>query len=309
MTEEDFRAELAFAPAVERPLAALPTAVVVGGMGGSALAGDALAFLLPRRSLLVHRDYDLPKAAPPDALYLAISYSGNTVETISFAEAALASGRTVAVVTAGGALADFARAHELPASFIPAGLPPRNALLYMVRAGLALLAEDEQLEELANADFDIAKTAEAAHADAADMRGRIPLFYSSERNVVAARIAKLVMNETARTPAFLNVFPELNHNEMQAFDTDMPAEFSDSFHFILITDATDDPRIVRRMQIFEEVMDRRGRPLSSIALPQGRAEAFVSAWLYFLLLARALGEARYVNPDTEPLIDEFKTLL
>src|SRR5687767_13885057 len=63
--------------------------LVVCGMGGSALAADILQSLGLENRLLVHRDYDLPSAADEHSLFVCISYSGNTEETVSALQEAL----------------------------------------------------------------------------------------------------------------------------------------------------------------------------------------------------------------------------
>ena len=68
--------------------------VILAGMGGSAIGADLLAAYLDRQSrlpIIVHRDYDLPHwANGSGTLVIACSHSGNTEETLSAYQAALA---------------------------------------------------------------------------------------------------------------------------------------------------------------------------------------------------------------------------
>ena len=83
----------------------------------------------PTLALWGHKDYGLPPLAETlacESLFIASSYSGNTEETIDFAEQALVRGYPLAVVTGGGALLTFAEQHTLPLIRLPHdGLPPR----------------------------------------------------------------------------------------------------------------------------------------------------------------------------------------
>jgi glucose/mannose-6-phosphate isomerase len=307
---EELQKQLAFEPIVRRPLADIPQQVVVGGMGGSGFVGDILSFLLPDRHIVVHRDYGLPAFAPEDALYIAVSFSGTTEETLNFANEARTKGRRLAVIASGGTLEKFAERETLPFVSVPGGLRPRYALIYMVRAALALIGESGMLASLAAVELPKVALTEEAEELAHFLLPSVPLFYASTRNDVLARLGKIMMNETARTPAFANVFSELNHNEMQAYDTDMPEGLEHLFRFVLVLDESDHPRIRRRMEAFMELMSKRGRMIHSVDISgMNRAEALTRTWTCFLLSARFLAETRDIDPDTNPLIDAFKNIL
>jgi glucose/mannose-6-phosphate isomerase len=239
-----------------------------------------------------------------------VSYSGNTEETVSFANEAFARGLPLAVVSSGGMLATFAKIHELPYVHVPDGIAPRNALLYLVRALLGLLGEDKKLERLAEVDIDLDALEAIAEHDAHFFVSGVPLFYTSSRNTFLARLGTLIMQESARTPAFSNVFPELNHNEMQAFDKDMPEGLEHLFRMLMVRDDADDSRILKRMHLFEKMMRDRTRTVRTLDLTGfTREEALVKIWIRFLYIARFLAETRNINPDTEPFIEEFKSRL
>jgi glucose/mannose-6-phosphate isomerase len=307
---EAIRKQLAFEPVVQRPLTEVPEHIVIGGMGGSGFVGDILAFLLPERHIIVHRDYGLPAFIPEGALYLAVSFSGNTEETVSFANEAARTGKRVAVIASGGALETLAARETVPFVSVPTGLRPRYSLVYMVRAALALIHDAKTLEELSAITLEPEDITEEAEQLAHFMLPSVPLFYASARNSVLARLGKIMMNETARMPAFTNVFSELNHNEMQAFDTDMPEGLEHLFRFVLVHDAHDAPRIVRRMDAFTELMTERGRMVESIDISDmARPLALIHAWTRFLFAARFLAETRGIDADSEPFIEAFKKML
>ncbi len=307
---QDFLSQLSFEPDIRRPRNEAPAIIVTGGMGGSALAGEALRFLNPERKFLVHHDYDLPWEAPPEALHLAISYSGNTEETLSFAAAAKREGRKLAIVTSGGKLAEFAEREQLPLALVPAGLVPRNAFMYLVRAALAVCGNEEGLTALANVSITEEVLREDADEDAHFLLQSVPLFYTSDRNRLVGHLAKLVVNESSRTPAFTNVFPELNHNEMQSFDTDMPEGLAHLFRFVLVRDTSDHDRVLRRMDAFQGLMEERGRLVRVLDISDlSRADALATLWLRFILVGRHLAATRGIDPDTQPLVDAFKKQL
>src|SRR6185369_15648811 len=120
-----------------------PRLVVVAGMGGSASGGDMVAACAADTldvPIFVHRGYGLPAAAGRDALVVAMSYSGETAEVLSAAEAALARGASLVTITAGGTLGTLGAGRGLPGVTLPGGLMPRMALGYLVFPLLSVLA-------------------------------------------------------------------------------------------------------------------------------------------------------------------------
>jgi len=108
-----------------------PPLVIVAGMGGSAAGADLLAASSLEEldvPILVHRGYGLPAAASKHALVVALSYSGETAEVLSAADAALARGAPLVTLSAGGRLGELARSRRLPHVRLPGGLMPRMAL-------------------------------------------------------------------------------------------------------------------------------------------------------------------------------------
>ncbi len=86
--------------------------VVIGGMGGSAIAGDLaadLAATAPTVPILVIRDHQLPFSLNGRSLFIACSYSGNTEETLTLFHQALENDARVIAISSGGKLSEEAR--------------------------------------------------------------------------------------------------------------------------------------------------------------------------------------------------------
>jgi len=310
MTEETLKAQLTWIPPIEGTVSGVQKRVIVGGMGGSALPGHAARFLDNAISISVHSDYEMPEHAPADALCIAISYSGNTEETLSFAKAVHGRGYPLAVIASGGELSVFAREAGVPIAVVPEGLSPRNALFYLLRALLALTNRSALLEELAAVSIDAGGAHRASESLAKELSGGLPLFYASRTNGFLAHAAKIHAHETAKMLAFANVFPELNHNEMESFDTPAPDAAAALARFVLLRDARDDARVIRRMDLFAEMMRTHGRRVAEVPLRGAtRAEVLVYGWFVVHLSALALAGKRGVDPDTVPLVEEFKKRL
>jgi glucose/mannose-6-phosphate isomerase len=220
---------------VERlPDASAIDAVVVAAMGGSAAAGDVLtAAAAPACPVpvLVYRGYDLPAFVGPRTLVLAVSYSGDTEETVTAATAALDAGAAVVTISSGGKLAELAaegRAFHIPC--LSGIVMPRFALGALVapilvtlfRLGLLPNAHANLMgaqDQLAHRRDGCAPEVLGDRNPARDVARRIgrtiPLVYGGgQLGAVASMRWKTAVNENAKAPAFWNTFPELDHNEI-----------------------------------------------------------------------------------------------
>ncbi len=102
-------------------------------------------------------------------------------------------------------------------------------------------------------DTKIAALEEPAKRLAATLKGVTPVFTASDTLAFAAFNFKIQTNENAKTPAFWNYFPELNHNEMVGF-TNPQAKFQ----VVMLRDASDHPRVQARMDVTKELYKEWG---------------------------------------------------
>jgi glucose/mannose-6-phosphate isomerase len=181
-------------------------------------------------------------------------------------------------------------------------------LLVLTKALLALLGEQALIEEL-NVSADTTGDVSGQAVTLADaLTDRIPVIYASTTNEVLAYIMKIMMNETGKTPAFSNVFPEINHNEMQGFDVSAAtAALASSCSLVLLRDSADHERIQKRMDVFENLMRERGVQVHSVSLPSAsRCHQLVWTWLLARETGYLLAERYGVPADETPLITDFK---
>jgi glucose/mannose-6-phosphate isomerase len=293
--------------------------VVLAGMGGSWMAGALVRDVqLARAPILIHRSYELPTDLPTEGTLVVVStYSGDTEETLSAYEAARARGLPLVGITRGGRLAAWCRRDGVPLVCIPADPPtmqPRCATGYMVGILVRLL------ERLGLADVDAAAriTALAQRLNqfmpiarqrgtelAAKLVSATPIVYASPPYATVARIIKIKFNENSKIPAFWNVFPELNHNEMIGWT--MPRG---QYQFVMLRDAAERPRILRRMDLMAELLGELGLP-SHVVPIEGQTDLeklfttlLVGDWASYEL-ALLLG----VDPSPVELVQRFKRLL
>lgn len=319
----DFAKQFSFEPLVENA-DRMPTfsvqggwRVVVGGMGGSHLAADVFSSMYPSIPMTTHRSYDLPSSTGGGVdltFYIASSYSGNTEETISFLKMAIDKKKNCAVIAAGGMLVDIARQNKIPLVVLPnTGIQPRSALGYSILALARLVGGDAHMKELRSLSTVLQpdELEKAGEDLAMQMKGKIPVIYASDTNASIAYNWKIKFNETGKIPAFYNVFPELNHNELAGMDV-LPStkELSEKLHFIFIEDAEDHPRVVVRTSVTEQLYSQRGVSFSRLQLTgKGRPARIFGSLLLADWVALKTAYTYRAEPKAVEIIEHFKKLI
>lgn len=306
-----------------KPAAGLK-AIEVSGMGGSSLPVDILRTYVemlrlknPKKNQLFgifqNRNYSLPAEAYAGCLNIFSSYSGNTEETLASLKEGMKAKLPMAGLAAGGKLAEACRKAKIPCASIPGGIQPRYATGYFFAAMARILSNAGLIEDVSE---EIAKEAKKLEAFAAaaesrgkalarKLKGRTPIIHASERFKPLAMIWKIKINENAKTPAFYNFYPELNHNEMVGFTNPQGA-----FHIVALTDRNDHPQIRRRMEITAKLLKKKGIGTSFVEMPSG--SPFYSIFATLLLgdwtsyyLALEYGQ----DPTPVDMVEDLKKML
>ncbi|MBI3115000.1 MAG: hypothetical protein HYZ09_00725 [Candidatus Kerfeldbacteria bacterium] len=312
-----FAKQFAFTPVVANgPVPRKPHTIVLG-MGGSHLAADILAAWQPERSLTIHSDYGLPPLPPSvlkDSLVIASSYSGNTEEVLDGFAKAQQQGLAVAALAVGGKLLELANQNNVPYVQLPdTGIQPRSALGFSLLALLKLMGNEEGLQEAAKLSQTLKpeKLEPEGRALAEQFRGKVPVIYASTPNRAIAYNWKIKLNETGKIPAFMNVIPELNHNEMNGFDArDASRELSRQFAFIFLRDRNDHSRNQKRFEVVRQQYENRGFPVTILEL-KGKTplEKIFRSLLVADWFAVHTAESYGLESEQVPMIEEFKQLI
>ena len=118
--------------------------IVVLGMGGSGVAGEILqAIGKDQLSLPVALvgDYSLPSFVGPSSLVIAVSFSGQTEETLEAAGTAIERGARLLAVTSGGRLEEMAAGAKAPVFHTVPGIPQPRAGVGTTTAPLLVALE------------------------------------------------------------------------------------------------------------------------------------------------------------------------
>jgi glucose/mannose-6-phosphate isomerase len=315
---KQFNTQFAYEPEIENVSGLKRTGkFIVCGMGGSHLAADLLKVYDPYIDLLIHRDYGLPRVPEyflEGSLLILSSYSGNTEEVIDAFHKGLERNLNLAALSTGGQLIKLAKGRDIPYVSLPEkGIQPRSALGYSMKGLLKIMGEEKALAELSMLANTIDPSAlrEEGEAVARALKGMIPVIYASTLNLPIAYNWKIKMNETGKIPAFYNVFPELNHNEMTGFDVkDASRELSERVAFIFLRDESDDPRIIKRMESLEGLYKDRGLPVQVLEMSGGSVfEKIFSSLLLADWVAYYTARQYGLEAEQVPMVEEFKRLI
>ncbi|MDA8268495.1 MAG: bifunctional phosphoglucose/phosphomannose isomerase [Actinomycetota bacterium] len=318
------------AAAAARGLAGLPDRayvenVVLLGMGGSGIAGDVLVAVagpfLPV-PVTVAKSYDAPEFVGRGSLVFAVSFSGDTEETVEAAGEAYEAGADLVVVTTGGELGRLAADWGAPTVAVPDSIPqPRAALGAMAVPPLVVLAEmglfpgaDEWLrlavEQLRRRRDQLIKPGSTAAAIADGIGRTIPLLHGAQAVGAAATTRwRAQINENAKTPAFAAVHPELCHNEIAGWGQ-MGDITRQVMSLVNLRHDAEHPQVARRFELVEEMLrEAVGTVVSVRAEGDGDLAQLLDLVLVGDFVSLHLAVAAGVDPGPVPVLTDLKRRL
>ena len=299
--------------------------VVVLGMGGSGVAGDLLvATAAPFMAVpvVVVKGYTPPAFVGEGTLVFAVSFSGNTEETLEAATEAAVQGATVVCVTGGGELAERAEGWGSPVVPVPAGIPqPRAAIGAMAIPPLVVLEEiglfpgASEWIRLAVAQLrrrrdQLAGSSSPAEALARKIGRTLPLVYSSGAvGSTAALRWKTQLNENAKVPAFWAAHPELCHNEICGWgqNGDVTRQL---FTVVNLRTDSEHPQVMRRFELVDDIMREVVASVEEVvAEGDGDLAQLLDLVLFGDMVSLHLAAEEGLDPGPVPVLVELKERL
>ena len=298
--------------------------VVVLGMGGSGIAGDLLVAVAgPFMALpvVVVKSYTLPSFVGPSTLCFAISFSGDTEETVEAATEAVHAGAHVVALSRGGALEQLAseagaahvRLPDIPMPRAGIGAVSIPPLVVLERLGLFPGAGEwvaravEQLrrrrDELVRDDNPMARLARA-------ITPTTPIIYGGNAiGDVAAKRWKCQVNENAKAPAFANTVPEMNHNEICAWGQhgDVTRQV---YSYVELRHELEHPQVSRRFDLVRDLVAEVVHDVHRVDADGDGAVAqlldlVIQGDFFSLHLAAQAG----IDPGPIPVLEDLKAAL
>ena len=309
----------------DKPKLSQPKNIVFCGMGGSALQAKIITSWIDLPlPLEIVQGYDIPAYVDSDTLVIASSHSGNTEETVSCLEQAVAKKALIAVSTSGGKLQAIANEHDLPVVLLPSGGQPRYSVYYALRAlvtilGAASVIDTDKAEaELASSSSmlqesvkawapDIPSTKNPAKQLAKELAGKSTVVYGSSFMAPVAYMWKISINENAKSVAWHGTYPEANHNEMIGWVA-QPVE--KPYEVIDLRSSYDHERNTARMKLSDKLLSGR-RPKAHVIEAQGQSKLDHLLWAatYGCFVSIYLALINSVDPTPVELMEKFKRAL
>jgi glucose/mannose-6-phosphate isomerase len=299
--------------------------VVVLGMGGSGIAGDVLvavaAPFMPVPVTVV-KGYEPPDYVGTGSLVFAMSFSGNTEETLEAAAGAYEAGASLIVVAGGGALVRLAAEWDVPVVPVPTSIPqPRAALGAMAIPPLVLLEEiglfpgalqwvDQAVDQLRVLRDELVRPENRAEDLARRIGRTIPLVHSSgDLGAAAALRWKAQINENAKCPAFYNVYPELCHNEVAGWGQHGDAT-RQLISLVNLRHDAEHPQVSRRFDLVVEVLREVVADVIEVrAAGEGDLAQLLDLALLGDFVSLHLAGNEGIDPGPIPVLDEIKLQL
>lgn len=302
--------------------------IVFLGMGGSTLGAHCISSVFKndlKLPLEIVNGYDAPGTVAKDTLVVAVSYSGNTEETLSAFKVAKRRGAMTVAITSGGELARYALANKIPALIFktdnnPCG-SPRMGLGYTT-FGPLLILEKLGFIKISSATILAAAAAVRKYQNLFGVQNNNPdnfakslasklsadsvWFVGAEHLSGSAHVAANQFNENAKRFGGYFLIPELNHHLLEGLS--FPK--SGLGAFVFIESDLYGARVQKRFAVTKEILQKRNLNFFSYqcaektGLLQALEVLVFSGYLSFYL---AVLEG--IDPTAIPMVDFLKDAL
>jgi glucose/mannose-6-phosphate isomerase len=298
-------------------------AIVFCGIGGSAIGGELihdwlqLDFQIP---IIISRGYNIPGFVNKDTLLFAMSYSGNTAETLTMFQEALEANASIIAITSGGQLEKHAIQEEIPMLILPKGMKPRASLPYQFfslvttiqRLGLipnkAVEIQEslrvlKNLREKIKQDIPIQKN--PAKKIAYALKDRIPFIFGPKILAGASYRLATQINENSKMPSRSGIYPEIFHNLI--LGTEAPRKLLEHISALIIIDPqANEEQKLKVKRFMAMIKPRIGSMVELKATGVGKLARILSTIYIGDYIATYLGFLNEVDPSSQHSIDELK---
>jgi glucose/mannose-6-phosphate isomerase len=299
--------------------------VLVLGMGGSGVSGDLLQVIagpfmpLP---VVVVKGYEPPSYVNERTLVFAMSFSGDTEETVDAVETAAADGARIVAVTRGGRLGALVEKWGGQVVPIADGIPQPRAglgalaippLIVLERMGLFPGAGEwiaRAVDQLKKRRDELTRDANPAELLARRIGRTLPIIYGGGGvGSVAAMRWKTDVNENARVAAFWNTSPELCHNEIAGWGQhgDMTRQV---FTLVRLRHDYEHPQVMRRFELIDEVAEEVLGGIETVeAAGEGNLAQLLDLTMFGTFTSLHMAAQEGIDPGPVPVLDWLKDQL
>ena len=299
--------------------------VVILGMGASGIAGDIIVgaggqfIAVP---IVVCKGYEPPNFTGPGTLCFALSFSGDTEETVESAQLAYEAGANMVIIAADGKLPLLADEWDVPLIGVPTSIPATRAALGALLVPMLAVLEDVGLfpgarEWLGIAVDQLRRRRDQLAGDKSEARelarriGRtLPIIYGAAGlGTTAALRWKNQVVENAKAPAFSASVPELMHNDICGWGQhgDITRQL---FTIVNLRHDHELPQIAQRFDLIRAWTEEAVAGIEAVhAEGDGPLAQALDLVLFGDVMSLHLAFDAGVDPGPEPILDSIKAAL
>ena len=249
----------------------LPSNIVISGVGESSIAGNLLLAYLQEELIIpsyLDRFHSFPQFVNNRTLFIALSYSGNSLDTLKSVEKAIRKSAIVIGISSGGKLEEFCLAKGFTHIKIPAEIPDRQSLAYIF---FSLLMLFEKLQIIGSKIDDILETEDLlfeiaernnpktsygnnlANHIAQSLYHAVPAIYTAlpALEPVALRW-KNQFNQNSKSVSLSGLIPEFNYNEITGWEG--LNEINQNFRIVFLRSPEENAKMKETLKIIKEFL-------------------------------------------------------
>tara|TARA_Y100000766_G_C18794824_1_gene550058 strand:+ start:41 stop:1030 length:990 start_codon:yes stop_codon:yes gene_type:complete len=237
--------------------------VLICGLGGSGIGGTIVSDIISsdvKVPIVSTKDYSVPGFVNEHTLVIANSYSGNTEETLYALKKCQSKGAEISIITSGGSLKKIAEEKDYNKIIIPGNRPPRAMFGYGFTEIFFLLNHYNIIDNSFKSDFEKAinlLNVEKNHIQkeamelAKKLYKKTPVIYVANGFEGVAIRFRQQINENSKMLCWHHVVPEMNHNELLGWRTNI-----DDLAVVFFRNNSDYDRNQIRMNINKKVIEK-----------------------------------------------------
>ncbi len=284
--------------------------IIIAGMGGSGIGGMILEWIFEDVKIKSWNHKNLPEKYK-DSKIIAVSYSGNTSETLKIYEEYR--NNMLGVITSGGILEKKANTDKIPIISLPKNMAPRASLPYILLAISRMLFANKiittkHIQLLKQTINNLKEKFDDIKEYAIDVsnlitQNHIIIFLSPYELYPAAYRSKTQINENCKMHSYSEYLSEHNHNSILS----LKQKHKDIFYIIY---DFPDKEYKKRVEFLTEELLKTNHRFEIISLNSNKKTDLLFQYIAFGdLLSIFVAENLHINPDNIDLIENLKKYL
>lgn len=267
--------------------------------------------------VVVHKGFEPPSFVDGTTLVVAISASGASPETLASATTCVAAGGRLLAVTSGGGLGALADSEASPTVFLPSSEEPIPTRARVGALAVPVLRSFERMGLFPGASDWIAAAVtqlrirrdELSGDDgpavslARRLQGTIPILYGgAAAGAVAADRWKVQINQSAKSPAWTGVLPDVVHGEIAGWGQhgDITRQI---MSLVLLRHEEESPEVAEQFDIVERWTDEVVAGVHTVrAAGDGALAQILDLGLFGDMVALELAARAGIDPGPTPTV-------